>query len=776
MKSFRKIMAVLLSILLMLSLAACNTEPQEETTAPTETTAAPTEPDALDLYENACAVLNSQNNVVIRFDYSHERSVSGESYLEHSTGSAYYMNLQEGDLEALVSEEISFSGYETAYIRSYLNGTAYCRANNCSYTCDLTAEEFVAQQMPFVLLDAALYGSVERTVNEDGTYILSFTQPIGAETWAAGEEAQLKSAYGSATFSSADVMTGASYHVEYTVGNVVNTLEVTYEIEMPTFINFSSYQPVYPEECPTVSDLAIPRMMLQVVGDLYATANITASYTDVLYSAAFAAIRSQTGSFDTWGDGEDFMCTMDTQVTVTDYAGTSTANSQSITFQDGVYSYSTNGGEIQESDGVTAEQVRINCEDAILSSLFEFDHIQSATLTDNGDFLCIKFNGSETYTESLCDSIYAMFSMDLDAYADSYTTESSGGYLYINKYTGLPTAIGMYLERTHTIAGAAYTLNYQLDQAMELPSGSSYMNITGEPEPADLSDGTATPLFYKVTGKDGQTLWLLGTIHAGDGRTGNLPDEIMEAFSSADALAVEFDTAAFEESLASDVSLLGSVMEAYCYADGGKYTDHLTKAVRAELKQLIYASGQNSSAATSIKVGIWNSMIENFYMQQSSDLSADLGMDSRLLSWASQQNKKVYEIESGLSQLQMLSGFSDDLQVMLLEDTLELGLIGYGEGLQELYELWCQGDEEALTAYLASDTSDMTKAEKALYKEYNKAMITDRNKVMLKAAKKYLKSGDTVFYAVGLGHLLGENGLVQSLRDAGYTVELVTYE
>ena len=39
-----------------------------------------------------------------------------------------------------------------------------------------------------------------------------------------------------------------------------------------------------------------------------------------------------------------------------------------------------------------------------------------------------------------------------------------------------------------------------------------------------------------------------------------------------------------------------------------------------------------------------------------------------------------------------------------------------------------------------------------------------------------LESGDVVFYAVGLAHLLNNvNGLVDTLREAGYTVELVNY-
>ena len=69
----------------------------------------------------------------------------------------------------------------------------------------------------------------------------------------------------------------------------------------------------------------------------------------------------------------------------------------------------------------------------------------------------------------------------------------------------------------------------------------------------------------------------------------------------------------------------------------------------------------------------------------------------------------------------------------------------------------------------------MTKQEKALYDEYNREMSTKRNAKMLEVAKGYLESGDVVFYAVGLAHLLAEDGLVNTLREAGYTVELVTY-
>ena len=64
---------------------------------------------------------------------------------------------------------------------------------------------------------------------------------------------------------------------------------------------------------------------------------------------------------------------------------------------------------------------------------------------------------------------------------------------------------------------------------------------------------------------------------------------------------------------------------------------------------------------------------------------------------------------------------------------------------------------------------------KALFEEYDNAVLTERNDGMLDVAVSYLEGGKQVFYAVGLAHLLSGNGLVQALRDAGYTVEPVSF-
>lgn len=72
--------------------------------------------------------------------------------------------------------------------------------------------------------------------------------------------------------------------------------------------------------------------------------------------------------------------------------------------------------------------------------------------------------------------------------------------------------------------------------------------------------------------------------------------------------------------------------------------------------------------------------------------------------------------------------------------------------------------------------NDMAENSGDIYEEYNKAMYFDRNEEMLDFAPELLNGDKTVFYAVGLAHLPDENGLVNALRNAGCTVELVTFK
>lgn len=769
----RKFLIGFLAVLLVLNLCAC-TNQEPISTSPIETIPEPTDPVAMDyteIYKVSREKAQALKDLTLTYTYQLQRVVDGQEYVQTATGTAAYENYGTAKMEALICEDLAFADYDCQYYTSYLSGRGYCRVNNCSFVCDLAAPEFTAQQLPVVLLNEANYENIT-AFPSDKEVTVTFLNPIGLETWLADPVMILQSAQGLAVLNENDEIISTSYQAAFSLGDTQYTLQMEVQIQrgQPDL----SGHPVYPAKSATLNDLRIPRYLLQAAGDLFATETFAANYTDTLYSEALAVLRSQTCTVNTLGSGKDLLATIDNQVSVTDYTGVTTTNTHVITFRDQVYSYVTNGRKPVIVDDATAEDMRISCEDAVLTALFSLDSIQAASLHRERDFLYIEFTGNKDYSDSICANVYSVLGLDLDKYADNHQTTATGGYLAINRSTGLPTAMGQFVDRTHNIGGVGYRLSYQLDQALELPSSTAEQTLTGNiPEEIPPEVG-ATPLLYEITGENGQKMYLFGTIHIGDERTAFLPEYVKNAFLSADALAVEFDTEAFTQQVETDPNLQAAISRAYYYADGSTAFSHLQPEDAQALQRWLRITGSNSINAPYMKVTICNSVLEEFFLDQGSDLSSHKGVDVRLLQWAKDLEKPIYEVESGLEQIQILTGFSDGLQQYLFRQLTQQSMTDYCQDAQMLYELWCSGDEEALSQYLTTDTSAMTEEELALWHSYNKAMLTDRNQKMFQKAKAYLQSDQTVFYAVGLAHVLGEEGLLQLLEQSGYQIKALS--
>ena len=151
-------------------------------------------------------------------------------------------------------------------------------------------------------------------------------------------------------------------------------------------------------------------------------------------------------------------------------------------------------------------------------------------------------------------------------------------------------------------------------------------------------------------------------------------------------------------------------------------------------------------------------------------------MDTMLINHANDNGKTVLEVESVDAQYKMLDSFSDELYSLLIDAFFE-NESKYSESLTELYEAWLVGDEEKLAKLVSSEEEEdeeLTKEQEKLVEEYNEKMYTERNLGMVEKAQEYLKGGQTVFFAVGTAHMLGDTGLVKQLTDKGYTVEKIT--
>lgn len=778
----KRIIALTISLALLFAvacLAGCESNEPVETTPHTEPTVPPTDPaptlSVEDRFSAALRSLDRSRNLVLSYTASQNRTVAGEVFTSKVEGTASYRGLLASHPQALVRENLTYGTYSTVLYQSYLNDAAFCRVSNNNFTAEMTMNQFREAQLPAVLLDQELYGSVTEVPAEDGTIVMHLENPSALESWVTDNAAaQLTQASGTATMSADNRITAFTYSAAYTVGTVEYTLEVSVSIQNPDSLDLSAQQPVYPENCAVISDLRIPKLLLQTVGDVYSAQAMTVSYTDTIQSQAFNQVRSQNNLINTFGTGSDFSAAISSQVTLKDFSGIITTNTQNVRFVNGLYSYSINGAEFINDATITAQATRTMCEDSILSALMTLQSIAGAQLQDTGDFLCITFTGSEEFAEAICAGIYTLFGMDLDTFAASYTTDAAGGYLTINKHTGLATAMGLSMKRTHVIHSVPYTLSYQVDQGLTIPSQTANEQIHG-PQPEDPgSTEPVAPLFYKVTDAEGRVMWLLGTLDLGDERSSYLPQYILDALNSSDALAVSYDPDQFLQQLVSDPTLSSQLTEAYYYANGGTTKSNLPEDLYTLAHAVLLATGGNSINAPYMKAVLWESMISGLFLDQSDDLSAEESVSRWLLTQAAALEKPIYEIESGLTHLQLAAGLSKNLQTAMLRYRLQTGLLNTNARNEALYEAWCNGDETALLELLTIDESTLTEEEKTLLDEYHTVMHVKHNKGLLKAAKAYISGEETVFYAVDIAHVLGADGLVAALQAEGFTVEAVT--
>ena len=294
------------------------------------------------------------------------------------------------------------------------------------------------------------------------------------------------------------------------------------------------------------------------------------------------------------------------------------------------------------------------------------------------------------------------------------------------------------------------------------------------PEPGSEIDGDALhPLLWKVSDEEGHTLYLFGTIHVGDERNPLALSKLSPVLLSCDALAVEFDLVAYQEDL-------GAVMADYqqfVYTDDSTVRDHMPEELYERCAALLTEANAYSPLLDHYNLGMWSNLVETAAILTQSPLQAENAMDIMLIQWFYDHKLPVLEVESAAFQMALLNSFPDELNLLMIRSTLD-GLDEYGEALDSLYTAWLEGDHDKLLSLLTEETGEdeeLSQEERALMEDYNKAMIDDRNFGMAEVATGYLRSGDTVFLAVGTGHMLGDTGLVKLLQEAGFTVERVEY-
>lgn len=275
---------------------------------------------------------------------------------------------------------------------------------------------------------------------------------------------------------------------------------------------------------------------------------------------------------------------------------------------------------------------------------------------------------------------------------------------------------------------------------------------------------SARPLMWQVEkpGVSGE-VYLFGSLHYGLPDFYPLPDYVMQAYEAADALVVELDVDTLEQT---DVAQLMT---------GLGYWPPANKANQQPLKNLIGKKQWNLLADKAADQGVDAERFKNtrpwlVSMQlvsgqlRQTRFAATQGIDRYFIGLAREQ-KPILQLETFEQQIRTFSDISEAHQVALLASTLK-DYEKAPEMLEKLATSWQQGNVDQLekhifTAFHGSDVGEV------LYER----VFTGRNEQMAAYIANKLAAPQRYFVVTGIGHMLGDDGLVCLLQRDGYRIQ-----
>ena len=306
----------------------------------------------------------------------------------------------------------------------------------------------------------------------------------------------------------------------------------------------------------------------------------------------------------------------------------------------------------------------------------------------------------------------------------------------------------------------------------------------------DQQNAGSLGLLWKAEG-NGNTLYLLGSIHTDRNHVYPVHKQLRDIILNADQVSFELDF--------NDQAGLAEFAAMQVYSDGTTLADHISP----ELYQVVVntASTLGMDEATVSQYKAWalassfqsmsllddtsgsNAMAIDLYVNaKAANAGIDIGavetyaFQGGIFDTLSPEYQEAY-LASGLMMLldpnTMDESTKSALTAVLGEEALtQDGQAAVEEGVEQIslwMDQWKSRDVEGFAKSYPKDEI-INGAD-----ELESKLFTDRDPGMITYATNYLEQEGphTGLLVVGAGHMIGSGGIVQGLKDLGYTVEVV---
>jgi uncharacterized protein YbaP (TraB family) len=253
------------------------------------------------------------------------------------------------------------------------------------------------------------------------------------------------------------------------------------------------------------------------------------------------------------------------------------------------------------------------------------------------------------------------------------------------------------------------------------------------------------------------TVYISGSIHFLKKEDYPLSPKIESAFERSDFLVVE---ANIQDQAKMSTQM---IMEKALYPPNESIAEHLSQETYELLKVEAAKLGLPLEVVNRQRPWFLSMALEAMELMRLG-YDPSYGVDSYFLSKAAGR-KKILELEGLGEQLHLLSNLSDQDQGLLLTLSLK-DLENASRDVDKLIRAWKTGDTKGMEPIIMKNIKEDPK----LVPIYEK-LIDERNRRMVSKIEDYLRGKGTYFVVVGAGHLIGEKGIVETLRKKGFRVE-----
>lgn len=318
----------------------------------------------------------------------------------------------------------------------------------------------------------------------------------------------------------------------------------------------------------------------------------------------------------------------------------------------------------------------------------------------------------------------------------------------------------MIVRRIFFVVGLMLMLPGAWAQGVKQQSGSVSKKTTGKAttKPSrKKTDKSPKTLLWEISGNGlREPSYLFGTMHILCADEASLSDNLRSVISRARKIYFEIDM--------DDMTEMMGALKYVKMNDGVKLSDLLTKDEYARVEA--YFKKSKTPMPLSMLNRFKPMFVSSLLGEQQMDCPQKEGMEQLIMKEASKKDKTIMGLESVQFQATLFDSIPYETQAKDLLSYID-SVDNYRKSTAEMVAVYKQQDLEKLDSMVRKSDPSMN--------SYMDLLLYSRNRRWVQQMPNIMMEG-TLLFAVGAGHLPGDQGVINLLRKRGFTVKPVPNE